>query len=1200
MGWLLSALDDWAELRQIEEGLSGGSASVVRVDGVIEPVKALIIARLARGSAAPLLVISPSSESAERLYEDIRAFLPDDGGGADESGVLVLPSLETVLYEDVNPDSRLVGDRLVALRKLLAGEPGVVVASAAAVFQRCPPPEALLQAFVSLRVGDSVDRDELAARLLAMGYSREEMVEGPGQLAVRGGVLDVFPVGAGWPVRAEFLGEEIESLRTFDPTTQRSTGSVERLSLLPAREVLVSEEASGRAVPAIKAELTRYAKVLRNEGKPLEAERLEQRISDLLTSLQQGAYPRGLEYFLPYLYPEVATALDCVPEGCPVVVDEPGRMAEQYQELQQDLLEVELSRLEQGMLLPLPARLHLPLEEAEAALAGRRVLELCLVGAAAPARPAVRISISTQHLPAYAGDFELLARDLRRWQQLSERVLIATRQADRLIEILDEQGLGNMVRERPGAAPQLSQLVISERPLNQGFRLPGVGLSALTDREVFGWQRVRRPLRRRAAQSVPVGSLTDLHPGDYVVHINHGIGIYRGLVRRSAEGADREFLLIEYAGNDRLYVPADQFDRVQRYLGGEEERPEVHRLGGSEWERTKRRARKSARELAMELVKLYAARHSQPGHAFGPDTPWQREMEDGFLYEETPDQLEAIEAAKRDMEAPRPMDRLICGDVGYGKTEVAIRAAFKAVMDGKQVAVLAPTTVLAQQHHQTFRERLAPYPVRVELLSRFRTRKEQLQVVEGLAAGAVDIVIGTHRLLSRDVRFKDLGLVVVDEEQRFGVGHKEKLKQLRATVDVLTMTATPIPRTLHMTLAGLRDMSIINDPPEGRTAVITRALERDDRTIREAILRELDRGGQVFVVHNRVESIGHVADHVRRLVPHAHIAVAHGQMEERQLERVMLDFYTGEVQVLVATTIIENGLDISNANTLLVTDADRLGLAQLYQLRGRVGRSNRQAYAYLMWTPYKRLTEQAERRIAAIREFSELGSGFKVALRDLEIRGAGNLLGPEQHGFVTSVGFELYLDMLQEAVQEVQGEPPAPRPEVSVDLPVAAYLPDDYAPDLNQRIELYRRLAAAGSQERIDALEAEIADRFGQALPGPVRRLVRLARLKVRCAAAGVHTVATDGNLVVLRLGEDRRLTPRLVEELNRGLPAAVRIWVALTAHDRVVVSRRNADTDGLFGRLEPVLDRLAALPLEEEARRHDRRARAAAGLPGK
>ncbi|MGD0111755.1 MAG: transcription-repair coupling factor [Armatimonadota bacterium] len=1196
MSWLLSALDDWAELRKIEEGSAGADASLVRVDGVIEPVKALIIARLARASDKPILVICPTAETAERTYEDIRALAPDDVARPDDAKAILLPSLEALLFEDVSPDPRLVGDRQLGLRKLLDGEPVIIVASAAAAFQRCPPPDVLRAAFLSLRLGQAADRDELVQRLVELGYEREDMVDTAGEIGVRGGVIDIFPVGADWPVRVELFGDEIDSIRTFDPANQLSISPVESVTVLPAREVLLSNESVERAVPLIEAALAEQARALRSNGKDMEAERLEARIRDIVQALQQKVYVRGLEYFLPFLYPEQTNLLDYLPSGATAVVDEPGRVEEHYSEFLKDLLEVEISRLDQGLLLPLPGPLHLPLDHTFGKLEERRVVELCLIGADSPRRPAQRVAISSQSITEFAGNLERLAAELRRWQKLSERVLIATRQADRLIEMLDESKLANIVREQPGYMPKPGQVVISTRPLNHGFHLPTVGLVAVTDREIFGWRRLRRPIRRRAAEGVPIGSLTDLNSGDYVVHINHGIGIYRGLVRRQAEGGEREFLLVEYAGNDRLYVPTDQFDRVQKYLGGEEERPQVNRLGGSEWERTKRRAKKSALELAGELVRIYSARQQQPGHAFGSDTPWQREMEDGFEFEETPDQLTAIDDVKRDMETPRPMDRLICGDVGYGKTEVAIRAAFKAVMDGKQVAVLVPTTVLAQQHFTTFSERLLPYPVKVALLSRFRSRKEQLLTVADIAAGAVDIVIGTHRLLSKDVSFKDLGLVIVDEEQRFGVRHKEKLKQFRATVDVLTMTATPIPRTLHMSLSGIRDMSLINDPPEGRTAIITRAMERDDRALREAVMRELDRGGQVYYLHNRIESIGHVAEHLRQVVPHARYVIAHGQMEERQLESAMLDFYTGEAQVLVCTTIVENGLDIPNANTLVVSDADRLGLAQLYQIRGRVGRSNRQAYAYLMWTPFKRLTEQAEKRISAIKEFSDLGSGIKVAMRDLEIRGAGNLLGPEQHGFATSVGFELFMQMLQDAVHEAKGEAPAPRPEVSIDIPVEAYLPEDYAPDLNQRIDLYRRLATAPDSRRIDALEMEIEDRYGRPVPEPVRNLVRMARLKVRCAVAGIETLATEGNLIVLRLADDRRLTPPMAQKLQRGLRPETRIWLAMTSHDRVVVSRRKADADALFTRLEEALEQLALLPLDEEARRYYQRERVIAG----
>ena len=1194
MGWVLSALDDWAEMTSIRERLHG--ASLVRLDGVVDPLKALITARLARDSQTPVVVISPNADAADRMLQQIQALWPDVAGAEDDPRVLFLPSSDTHLYEDTASDPSRVGEKLSALRMLLTGEAEIVVASAASAFQRTVPPEALAPAAISLKVGETVALEELIRRLVDLGYAREAMVDSPGQVSVRGGIVDIYPAGGVWPVRVEFFGDEVDSIRRFDPATQLSVESVQTIALVPAREVILSEEVVARAVPLIEEALAEQSARLQEDGKDTEAVRLEDSVSRLLEALRQHGYARGLEYFLPYLYEKPSTLLDYLPAGAMVIVDEPSRVAADYRDVLKDMVEIGLTRLEQGLLLPLPAPLHLEWEEAATTLAQHPVLEMSLLGSAGGRRPDLHVLVSCQSVETYAGEMERFAKDLKRRQKEGERLLIASRQVDRLVEVLDEMGLGGMMRESSNLTPRGGQIVLSTRLLSEGFSLPAARFTAITDREIFGWRKIYRPARRRAMGGSPIGSLTDLHPGDFVVHINHGIGLYRGLVQQGPPGAEREYLGIEYASGDRLYVPTDQFDRVQKYLGGEDERPAVHRLGGAEWERTKRKAKKSAEKLAGELVKLYKARREQPGHAFAPDTPWQREMEEGFMYPETPDQLEAISEVKGDMEQPQPMDRLVCGDVGYGKTEVALRAAFKAVMDGKQVAVLAPTTVLAQQHFTTFRERMSPYPVRVALLSRFRSKREQDKVVADLAAGAVDIVIGTHRLLSKDVAFRDLGLVVVDEEQRFGVRHKEKLKQLRTTVDVITLTATPIPRTLHMAMSGIRDLSVINDPPEGRMSVVTRALERDDRVIRDAIWRELERGGQVFYVHNRVESITHVAQHVQHLVPQARLAVAHGQMEERRLERAMVEFYSGETQVLVCTTIIENGVDIPNANTMIIGDADHLGLAQLYQLRGRIGRSDRQAYAYLMWTPYKRLTEQAEKRIAAIREFSELGSGFKIALRDLEIRGAGNLLGEEQHGFVIAVGFELYLEMLSDAVEEAKGEAPAERIQVSLELPVDAYLPTDYAPDLNQRIDLYKRLAGAADDRRVDMLEVEITDRFGQPVPAPVQNLLRLSRLKARCAAAGVGSIVTEGNLVTLRLTEDHRLAPTLIQKLQRELPAAVRIWLALVTHDRVVVSLRKADTEARFARIEQVLSHLALLPLEEEARRHQRRTEMAAG----
>jgi transcription-repair coupling factor (superfamily II helicase) len=683
-------------------------------------------------------------------------------------------------------------------------------------------------------------------------------------------------------------------------------------------------------------------------------------------------------------------------------------------------------------------------------------------------------------------------------------------------------------------------VTVTEGRLSAGLRLPGVKLVIVSDAEVFGERRnhlrPQRTQQRTFKQGRPITSLLELKEGDLVVHVSHGIGRYRGLVRMKSDGVEREFLRIDYADPDKLYVPSDQLDRVQKYIGSDESAPSINRLGGGEWFRTKARVKARVREMAKELLKLYAARQAVRGYACSADTVWQQEMETAFDYEETPDQLTAIHDVKRDLEAPRVMDRLICGDVGFGKTEVAIRAAFKVVTEGRQVAVLVPTTVLAQQHLNTFAERLAAFPVKVEMLSRFRSRPEQKKIVEGLEEGRIDIVIGTHRLLSKDIQFRDLGLLIVDEEQRFGVAHKERLKQLRTSVDVLTLSATPIPRTLHMSLTGIRDMSVIEDPPEGRLAVRTFCLEADDRVIREAILRELDRSGQVYFVHNRIDSIHEQADRLQKLVPQARIRIGHGQMREGDLEEVMLDFYDREFDILLSTTIIESGLDIPNVNTIVIHDADHMGLAQLHQLRGRVGRSSRQAYCFLLYKPMKQLTEVAEKRLQALREFAELGAGFKIALRDMEIRGAGNLLGAEQHGFMVAVGFDLYCQMIQESVRELQGELVEEALLPGVSLPISAFLPHDYIPTEGLRIAFYRKIAACRTPEHVQQVQDEIEDRFGDP-PKPVWHLLALMRLRMSCVEAGVGRIETDKESVVFWMA--RRIEREETRELFRAFRRA-------------------------------------------------------------
>ena len=1167
---LLPALGQWPAFSELVQNLRRDGYHG-RVEGCGGAARNCIIAGLAASADRPLLIITRTTEQAEQLYDDIVSFTgsaPDEHACPEPAErVSFLPSLEILLYEEFSPDFDIIRDRLTSLHRLLRGEPITVVATAAAVLHQTVPPAVLAQAHFALSKGQELDLAQLSSHLALLGYTREEMVEHPGQFSVRGDIIDIYPSTSLQPLRLELFGDVVERLATLNVETQRSGDELGQFDLLPAQELVLPESASHsgmhRAEQAMNEALETQLAILEQRGRADAARRLRGKVAHDLERMKQGVYFQGIEYYLPFIYQRPHTAFDYLPAGAAVIIDEPDGVAAEYQRFEQETAEAYRLRLEDGSLLPLPEPLYLPLDDGKRLLEGRSTLSFSLLETGpdgfAPEATARTVTCSATSVPQFSARTGELAEAIRRWQRDEQLVIISTLQGERLTELLAQSRVREIVRDDAGAAAP-GQVLITSRKISEGFALPEARLVCLTDQEALGWQKIRRSLRRRHVEGAPISSVTELAPGDYVVHINHGIGMYEGLVRRTVDTSEREYMSVRYAAEDRLYVPIDQLDRVQKYIGAEDEAPAVHRLGGADWERAKRRAKRSARDLARELVALYAARQGNSGHAFNPDTPWQQEMEAGFPYEETADQLAAIADVKADMEQPKPMDRLVCGDVGYGKTEVAIRACFKAVMDGKQAAVLVPTTVLAQQHFSTFSERLSAYPIKVEMLSRFRSRADQQRVVEGLAAGTVDVVIGTHRLLSRDVQFRDLALAVVDEEQRFGVRHKEKLKQLRTTVDVLTLSATPIPRTMHMALSGIRDMSVINEPPEGRLPIRTRALQSDDEVAREAILRELDRGGQVYYVHNRVESIGHVAEHVRQLAPNSRIAIGHGQLRESELERVMLEFYAGEHDILVCTTIIESGLDVPNVNTLVVDRADVFGLAQLYQLRGRVGRSNRQAYAYLMWTPHKRLTDRAQKRIAAIKEFSHLGSGFRIALRDLEIRGAGNLLGPEQHGFMISVGFELYTQMLAEAVQEVKGEMVAPERHVALDLPVDAYLPEDYVPSLNQRIDFYRRMAAVRNAAQMEDLRAELADRFGDPLPPQTQNLFRLIELKLDCLAAGIAAVTTDQRGVTIRFDADRRLAPAAVRKLQKQFSAVrdgeFRQASPIASHDRVALLR--------------------------------------------
>jgi transcription-repair coupling factor (superfamily II helicase) len=1134
---------------------------------------AATLAALAQGER--LAWIARDAEIGDRVAEELAAWL------GDPAAVVVLEPRTALAYER----SELVADetaaRVASLSAWRSGNARILVASVQGLLQHTIAPDDLPAEPRRLRIGGRLRPDALLRELLGLGYTPASEVAGRGEFARRGGIVDVFPPSATLPVRIEFFGDEIDSLRAFDPTDQRTVGPLDEAILLPASEFLAPHE----GVAALRERLGRAAAKL-PERLAADLARFEGggEVSPGADTIATRALTVGdaAEVWAAQLAP--ATGLDHLEPSTLLVLDEPGDIAEAADFLWRQADERRSELIASGDLPKDWPSTYLGQRDWKSRLVGSRTLELTWESempdkAALAARGLSSGDVFGWREPQLpvtraAG----VADAVERWQADGARIVLASDQAPRLAELLDEAGHPVAVVHAPEAPPP-GGVALVERSLNGGFAGGPDGLVFVTDRELFGSVRVRRPKAMRRV--VPRDILERLTPGDLVVHIDHGVARYERMLRRGnhADGEDRDYLELTFAGTDKIFVPVEQITRISRYSGAEH--PQLSKLGGTEWLKTKQRVRKAVADLAEELLTLYASRANAPGHAFAPDTPWQQEMEASFPYEETPDQLRAVIEVKLDMEAGRPMDRLVVGDVGYGKTEVALRAAFKAIQDGKQVAVLVPTTVLAAQHHQTFGQRFAAFPMQVRLLSRFVAAREQATTIDGLADGSVDLVIGTHRLLSKDVRFRDLGLVVVDEEQRFGVAAKEKLKQLRREVDVLTLSATPIPRTLNLALAGVRDMSVIETPPEDRLPIQTRVAEASAGLVRDAILRELDRGGQVFFVHNRVETIEAQTEQLRRMLPGARFVVGHGQMAEGHLESVMITFAAGDADVLVCTTIIESGLDIPNANTIVIDRADTLGLAQLYQLRGRVGRSSRRAYAYLLYRRRERMSEEARKRLQAIFNASELGAGFQIALADLEIRGAGNILGGEQSGHMAAVGFDLYSRLLGEAVEErkaLREDRPVriERPQAVVDLPVEAHLPDDYVPEEAQKLELYRRLARARTGGDLAAFRQELLDRFGP-MPQPVVRLVEVAELRLTAEAAGVASMSREDGQLVVRFGEglSRATAMRLLA--GGGLPGVKPPDVTFASNQ--VRIRLPRDASRAWGLTQAVVARLSAEP---------------------
>lgn len=1045
------------------------------VAGLAGSMRSLMIAHAHRSRKGATLVVVEDIETADFLVDDLTSILGQEN-------VLLYPSWEVRPYDHMSPDSDVTGLRISAMNALQRSRDVVVVTTVRGLMQKTMPPSLLERSTLHLEKGEELPFESLINRAVGLGFERTDMVSMPGQFSVRGGIVDIFPHTLSKPCRIEFFGDEIEAMRLFDIYTQRSTEPIDRLTMLPNREIVDLPDA--RTAAADRVEKAAVAQGIK--------------ATDLISHIRQGGLFDGCERYLPFFHPDAVTILDYAPENTIFCLCEPNGLQEAAGDYEEEFREAAAERIAADDVVPAPTEAIEPWPAIQEIMALFNQMKLIRSSGDSDAW----IDIRASQTGTFHGAIDILKSKIEEWRGQATRIMIACDnegQAERLDEILGDSADG--VDMQVGA-------------LHAGFILPDIPLAVMTDAEIFSRYR-RRRRRQSFKEGVVIEDFTSLKEGDFVVHIDHGIGRYIGLKRINVDDRERDCLTTAYADDDRLYIPIEQLHRVQKYIGADGEIPALSRLGSKSWEQAKKRTRKAVQDIAEDLIKLYAARQANPGFAFSADTPWQREMEESFIYEETQDQLTATSDVKTDMEKTIPMDRLVCGDVGYGKTEVAIRAAFKAVMDGKQVAILVPTTILAQQHLTTFTERLADYPVTIRMLSRFVTPKEQKKTLEGLKNGEVDIVIGTHRLISKDITIKDLGLLVVDEEQRFGVTHKERLKQLKNTVDVMTMTATPIPRTLHMSLVNARDMSLINTPPKNRLPVHTEVVRFKDEIIREAILREVDRGGQVYFVHNRVQSIEAVVDYLQRILPQVTFVVGHGQMPERELERVMIDFLNHKYDCLVSTMIIESGLDISNVNTILINRADRFGLAQLYQLRGRVGRSNHRAYAYLMIPASGAVTPDARKRLAVISEYTALGSGFHIAMRDLEIRGAGNLLGPQQHGFMAAVGFDLYCRLLQEAIQELKGEAVDQGPEATIDLRVGAYIPDEYIIDRKMKVGFYQRLSQATDEDNIEEIRAEMRDRFGR-LPDPTQILFDLVIIKIDAGKIGLKslTVRDDGVMI--------------------------------------------------------------------------------------
>ncbi|MCI8535740.1 MAG: transcription-repair coupling factor [Hungatella sp.] len=1166
-------LTELAEYEEMNQALNRGKGPV-QISGCMDSQKVHLMEEA--GEKFPWkLVITYDDSRAKEIYEDFRCF---------RDSVWIYPSKDLLFYTADIHGNLLTKQRLLVLKHLIEDQEGVVVTTLDGLMDHLLPLSAMKKQILMVEQGQTIDVEEWKQRLVILGYERMAQVDGMGQFSIRGGIIDIFPLTEELPIRIELWDTEVDSIRTFDLESQRSVEQIECAVLYPASEQVLNKEQIEEGLKKIREAALKQEKLLRGQRKTEEAHRIGSIIKEFMEGMQSGFMSSGLDSFLTYFCEDTVSFQEYFPEHrTAIFLDEPARLKEKGETVETEFRESMVQRLEKGYLLPEQTRLLFTVRETLARVQTPLTVMITGLEQRLPGMTVEsRYSIQAKNINSYQNGFELLISDLQRWKKEKYRVILLSgshTRASRLAGDLREYELSAFCPDDEKRQVKPGEILVTYGNLHRGFEYPQIKFVVITEGDMFGAAKKRRKRKKTSYEGKKIQSFTELSVGDYVVHEDHGLGVYRGIEKIEQDRVVKDYLKIEYADGGNLYLPATRLDGIQKYAGAEAKVPKLNKLGTEQWNKTKTKVKGAVKQIARELVELYAARQETKGFQYSEDSVWQKEFEELFPYEETDDQIDAIEATKKDMESRKIMDRLICGDVGYGKTEIALRATFKAIQDGKQVVYLVPTTILAQQHYNTFVQRMKDFPVRVDLMSRFRSSAEQKKTLADLKRGLVDVIIGTHRVLSKDVIFKDLGLLIIDEEQRFGVAHKEKIKQLKENIDVLTLTATPIPRTLHMSLVGIRDMSVLEEPPVDRVPIQTYVMEYNDEMVREAINRELARNGQVYYVYNRVHDIDEVAGHVAQLVPNASVVFAHGQMQERQLEKIMFDFVNGDIDVLVSTTIIETGLDIPNANTMIIHDADRMGLSQLYQLRGRVGRSSRTSYAFLMYKRDKMLKEEAERRLQAIREFTELGSGIKIAMRDLEIRGAGNVLGAEQHGHMEAVGYDLYCKLLNQAVQALKGKREEEEEfQTVVDCDINAYIPGGYIKNEYQKLDIYKRISAIENEEEYMDMQDELIDRFGE-LPKAVENLLKVAYLKALAHQAYVTEVNINRQEIRMAMYQKAKLKteelPQLVAKYKGSLKMQMGEIPGLLYQE---TNGKNRDSGKMMEKAEEILRKIGDL----------------------